>query len=119
MKLIQYTYGANFMHLITFPSHFAIKDDYMTLDTNQNISSLFLKPPRYFVWTIVIMFHFQPLSLITFSDCHARDHKHILLVNMMQIHARVFSQVEGFTCRELLEHPQHLEFTLAYDFLQM
>lgn len=34
MKLIQYTYGSlNFMHLITFPSHFAIKDDYMTLDT--------------------------------------------------------------------------------------
>lgn len=65
------------------------------------------------------MFHFQPLSLITFSDCHARDHKHILLVNMMQIHARVFWVKEWEAiCRELLEHPQHLEFTLAYDFLQ-
>ena len=34
IKLIQYTYGSlNFMHLITFPNNFAIKDDYMTLDT--------------------------------------------------------------------------------------
>ena len=44
IKLIQYTYGSlNFMHLITFPNHFAIKDDYMTLDTKpENLFSISL-----------------------------------------------------------------------------